>query len=72
MSVIGNIFGFFVEHPGLIIVAFLIYVFVFALSVLFSGPKPGPNPFKKNLAREPKPLVTDQAARDRVLKQGKH
>ena len=72
MSVIGSILEFFAEHPLLSIAIFLLCVFLFAASNWFSGPKPGPNPFEENVAKDPKPLVTDQAARDKVLKQGKY
>ena len=60
------------NHPGLMITGFLIYCFVFALSVMFNIPKPGPNPFKRDCRKPPKPLVMDHKARDKVLKQGKN
>ena len=41
MAILGTIFTFFVEHPGFIVVGFLLYVFVVAVSFLFSGPRPG-------------------------------
>ncbi len=72
MSLIGITLGFFLEHPIVIVVLLLPCVFVFVLSRVFSGPEPGPNPFEENVAREAKPLVTDQAARDKVIKQGKY
>ena len=41
MAILGTIFTFLAEHPGFIIVGFLLYVFVVAVSFLFSGPRPG-------------------------------
>ena len=64
------IFNFFYENPYILFAFVLLYVFVFGLSIIFSGPKPGPNPFNRDTTRPPKPLVTDHKERDKVLKQG--
>ena len=71
MSVSGSMLEFIFEHPILIVVTLLLSVCVFVLPKLFRGPEPGPNPFEQNLAREPRPLVTDKDERAKVLKQGK-
>ena len=70
MSFVGDIIDWFIAHPGLVISLILLYVFITVLSVFFSSPKPGKNPFKIDCARTPKPLVKDHAVRDRILKQG--
>ncbi len=41
MSVIADAVTYLIEHPGFIMIGLLLYVFVFAVSLLFSGPKPG-------------------------------
>jgi len=64
-----NFFEYFVQNPSILIGLFLLYCFIFGLSVLFSGPKPGKNPFDINHVRPVGPLVTDQTARDKILKQ---
>ncbi len=71
MSVSGSMLEFILEHPVLIAVTLLLCACVFVLPNLFRGPEPGPNPFEDNLAREPRPLVTDKDERAKVLKQGK-
>jgi len=68
----GTAVEWLLAHPWIVIGAFLVYVVFFILSVLFSKPKPGKNPFGFDAAKAPKPLVTDHAIRDRVLKQGFH
>jgi len=58
------------EHPSILAVGCLIYVFIFVLSVLMSGPKPAKNPFAKDVRRPPKPVELRQQERDKVIKQG--
>lgn len=70
MSFITQAIEYLASNPGLLVAAFLLYVFIFALSWFFSAPKPGPNPFRSEWKRLLKPLVTDLKLRDRVLKQG--
>jgi all-trans-retinol 13,14-reductase len=57
-------------NPAVVGVGLLLYVFIFFLSLFFQVPKPGPNPFKRDCRKKPEELVTDQKARDKVLKQG--
>ena len=71
MSVIVDFINYFVANPGFLIIGALLYVFIFALSLFFTKPAPGKNPFKYDLRKEQKPLVTDQKVRDGVIKQGK-
>ena len=71
MGLVADILNYFIAHPQWIIVIFLIYVFAYALSVMFSSPKPGPNPFRANSVRQTEPLLTDKSRRDKVLKQCK-
>lgn len=71
MGLVTDLFQLIFTYPGFIISAILLYVFIFALSVLFfNSPKPGKNPFEKDGSRAPEALVTDIKARDKVLKQG--
>ncbi|KAL3857332.1 hypothetical protein ACJMK2_012010 [Sinanodonta woodiana] len=67
--VLGKVFEYLLSSPSLLITLFLLYVFVYCLSLMFSGPKPGPNPFSAQWVKPPKDLVTDHAARNKVLKQ---
>ncbi|ELT89885.1 hypothetical protein CAPTEDRAFT_174975 [Capitella teleta] len=70
MALLGGVLEYLVAHPGLVVSLFLLYVFIYVLSILLSGRKPGRNPFRTDSARKPKELVTDQATRDQRLKQG--
>ena len=70
MAIFADVFVWVTDHPGVLVAAFSLYVFIYVVSVFFSGPKPGPNPLKKDTSRPPKPLVTDQAERDKVIKCG--
>jgi all-trans-retinol 13,14-reductase len=70
MSLLGTLFGQIVDNQSLFISVLLLAIFIFALSKFFSSSKPGPNPFQHDSVRPAKPLVTDQTARDKVLKQG--
>lgn len=70
MGVFGQVLDQLLNHPRLLLVGFLLYVFIYALSWFFSAPKPGPNPFKTLVKKPLKPLVTNQKLRDKVLKQG--
>ncbi|XP_005089177.1 all-trans-retinol 13,14-reductase [Aplysia californica] len=64
-----DVFDFLLSHPSILIVGFLLYVFVFFLSVFFRGQKAGKNPFATDYRRPPEPFVHDTKARDAVLKQ---
>lgn len=70
MALLSGIINYLVAHPGVVVTIFLLYVFIYVLSIFLSGPRPGRNPFRKDCARKPEPLQTDQAARDKRLKQG--
>ena len=70
MAIVADVIEYLAANPGILVTVFLLYVFIYALSVLLSGPKPGPNPFRVDKSRAPQQLVTDQAQRDKVLKQG--
>ena len=68
--VFAQIFAFFSANPGILAAAVLIFCFIYVLSLLFSGPKPGRNPFSAKYVRPPPgKLVTDHKERDKVLKQ---
>ena len=69
MAVIADLLFILQENPGFLAVAVL-FAFIFALSLMLSGPPAAPNPFQLDCARPPAPLVTDQAERDKVLKNG--
>ncbi|XP_022341649.2 all-trans-retinol 13,14-reductase-like [Crassostrea virginica] len=66
---ITSIFQSLVGNPYLLGVTVLLFVFIFALSVLFSGPKPARNPFSPKHVHPVEKLVSDQKERDKVLKQ---
>lgn len=70
MALLSSVFDFVFSRPWLVVLGFAIYCLVFAISVLFSKPKAGKNPFLGDCRRPPRPLVHDKAERDRVLKQG--
>lgn len=59
------------SNPYTIPVLFFLYCLIYGLSILFSGPKPGRNPFSAGHVRPPKPLVTDRDLRKNVLRQSK-
>lgn len=63
---------YFINRPSLILVIFLLYVFIYVLSVLLTGPKPGRNPFSVSHVKPVGDLVTDSTTRDRVIKQSKY
>lgn len=69
---ITSVLQYLVENPYILGVTVLLTVFILALSVLFSGPKPAKNPFSAKHVRPVGQLVSDQKERDRVLKQSKH
>lgn len=70
MSLVGFVFDHIVSNQGLFVSILLLVVFIFTLSKFFWSPKPGPNPFARDCARPSKSVVIDQAARDKVLRQG--
>ena len=53
--------------PALIIISIIVALY----SILFPKGWPAQNPFRNDTTRPLQPLVTDQKARDKVLKQGK-
>ncbi|XP_045171991.2 all-trans-retinol 13,14-reductase-like [Mercenaria mercenaria] len=61
--------NYLISNPWIFLLLFLLYCFIYALSILVSGPKPGRNPFSVAHVRPPKPLVTDHTLRNKVLKQ---
>ena len=71
--VVTSVLGFLGEHPGILVVLFLLYCFIYALSLLFAGPKPGRNPFGVRFLRPPpEKIVTEQKVRNTILKQSMH
>ncbi|XP_052073278.1 all-trans-retinol 13,14-reductase-like isoform X1 [Mytilus californianus] len=64
-----NFVEYLVTNPSILIAIVLLYCFIFGLSILFSGPKPGKNPFSINHVRPVAKLVTDKSQRKKVLKQ---
>ena len=71
--VVASVLGFLGEHPGILVVLFLLYCFIYALSLLFAGPKPGRNPFGVRFLRPPpEKIVTEQKVRNTILKQSMH
>ena len=70
MAFIVSVIEYFVSNPSILVTLFLLYVFVFVLSMLLVRPPPGKNPFRFDARKPQKPLVTDQKARDAVIKQG--
>ena len=71
MMIVRNLVDYLMENPAIIGVFLCIYTIVVVLSIFLSTKRPGPNPFSHDRRRPPADLVTDQASRDRVLKQGK-
>ena len=60
--------AFIVEHPDVAgAVALVGVVTVFMRRMI---PKSGPNPFRKDVSRASRPIVTDKPARNKVLEQG--
>lgn len=70
-DILGGIISYILDHPTILAVGILLYIFIFALSIFLSGPKPGPNPFVKDKSQPPRPIVIDQKVRDQVIKQGR-
>ncbi|XP_070565714.1 all-trans-retinol 13,14-reductase-like [Ptychodera flava] len=70
MAVSATVLGFIANNPSFIVAVVVLVLFIYALSTFMSAPKPGKNPFEVDTTRPPEPLVTDNAARDKVLKQG--
>ena len=68
---ISDLISWFFEHPWVIVVILLINIFIFGVSLLFQGGKPGKNPFQQDSTKPKKPYEADQKVRDKVLKQGK-
>ncbi|XP_052802651.1 all-trans-retinol 13,14-reductase-like [Mya arenaria] len=66
--VVSEIISYIFSNPSILIALFLLYCFVYGLSILFSGPKPGRNPFAARYVRPPPPLVTEHSERYKVLK----
>ena len=66
MSIVQS---FVVEHPRT--VGVVVSVGVVILLAWRMRPRSGPNPFRKDGSRASRPLVTDKATRNKVLKQGK-
>ena len=65
--------SFLGDHYALVAVIVLLSCFIYVLSLLFSGPKPGKNPFSAGHVKPaPERVVTDQKARNNVLKQSKY
>ncbi|XP_046543995.1 all-trans-retinol 13,14-reductase-like [Haliotis rubra] len=60
---------YFFKNPSIVVWLFLIYVFIYILSVMFGGAKPGRNPLASDVRRRREPLMLDHKARDAVLKQ---
>ncbi|CAH1277367.1 RETSAT [Branchiostoma lanceolatum] len=68
MAFFANVAASFVSNPVLLVLAVALIAVVFMVT---SNRKPrGKNPFATDCRRPPAPLVTDQSARDRVIKNG--
>ncbi|XP_046380496.2 all-trans-retinol 13,14-reductase-like [Haliotis rufescens] len=57
------------KNPSIVLWLLLIYVFIYTLSVLFGGARPGRNPVACDARRPREPLVLEHKVRDAVLKQ---
>uniref|UniRef100_A0A0B7AWV0 Amine oxidase domain-containing protein n=1 Tax=Arion vulgaris TaxID=1028688 RepID=A0A0B7AWV0_9EUPU len=57
------------KHPTLIIVALVLYMVVFLITVVTFGKKKGKNPLRTDRRRLPEPFVHDSKARELVLKE---
>jgi len=60
--------AFIVEHPYVAGSVALVGVVIVLMRRMI--PKSGPNPFRKDVSRASRPIVTDKPARNKVLKQG--
>ncbi|XP_048757507.2 all-trans-retinol 13,14-reductase-like [Ostrea edulis] len=69
LSVFNRLLQYLADNPYILGVLVLLCVFILALSVFFSGPKPAKNPFSIKNVHPVEQLVSDQKERDRVLKQ---
>ena len=60
--------AFIVEHPDVAGAVALVGVVIVLMRRMI--PKSGPNPFRKDVSRASRPIVTDKPARNKVLEQG--
>ncbi|XP_076452780.1 all-trans-retinol 13,14-reductase-like [Babylonia areolata] len=66
---VEKFFDYLIENPKWILVGLATYTCIYLVSRLFSGPRPGRNPFAVDHRRSKEPLVSDPQARDAILKQ---
>ncbi|XP_077979098.1 all-trans-retinol 13,14-reductase-like [Glandiceps talaboti] len=69
-AIVSKVFDFLTAYPSFVIAVILLVLIITVLAKFVNGSKPGKNPFYVDTIRPTQPLVTDQAARDRVIKQG--
>ncbi|KAK6190807.1 hypothetical protein SNE40_002594 [Patella caerulea] len=67
--ILEGLYDFIARNPSILLIGFLLYVFIFGLSLLINRKKPGRNPFWRNHEKPIEKLVTDVRARDAVIKQ---
>ena len=72
MAILATVFSFLNQYPFIILIGFGLYCLIFYISLMFTKPKPGKNPFVGDTRRPPKPIVHDKALRDKIIKQGEH
>ncbi|XP_002732825.2 all-trans-retinol 13,14-reductase-like [Saccoglossus kowalevskii] len=72
MELTRSVYAWMVSNPSLVVAVLLAVLFITVLAKFMSGPPVGKNPFAKATTSPPQPLVTDQAKRNNVLKQGIH
>lgn len=70
MGYVVDLMNYLATHPLILVTLFLLYLLIFSLSIIWSARKPGANPFKCDVKKPYKSLVTDCDVRDRVLKVG--
>lgn len=69
MGIFVDTINYFIAHPQWLLLIGLVYVFLYVISLAFSSPKPGRNPFHSSTIRPTASLQTDKTKRDKVLKQ---
>jgi len=70
MAILATVFSFIGQYPIILLIGFALYCLVFYISLMFTKPKAGRNPFIGDTRRPPNPIIHDKALRDKVIKQG--
>ncbi|XP_070205983.1 all-trans-retinol 13,14-reductase-like [Littorina saxatilis] len=69
ITAVEKFFDHIIANPSWIFIGLALYTGIYLLTRLFSGPRPGRNPFAVDHRKPKEKLVVDPQARDAVLKQ---